>query len=411
MPVVESKPCRKGHLEGRNKFGQCPACLRETRTAYRKRAPKIELIPAVEAPVILSAEDKPAPGSFLAVAREWLESQDDVAPKTAIKREYLLAQLRSLHARPIAEITTPEIVRVLKEIEAVGDRRETAHRAGMFLGQITAYAAVSGYAPTNALPSGTLGKAKVLKPIKIESHPAITDPRPGDSHDSAPKRFGRLLDAMLTYEFTRGSRNHPSVGAALALTPYVFTRPGELRNADWSEFSLERAEWTVPAGRMKMRRPFLVPLSKQALAILKQQHAASGGGRYVFPAKARTNARKGEQPISENAFREALDFILTLMREPKGAMTMHGFRSIASTLLKGQLRVESELVELQLAHAKSNKIASIYDRDQRVPERTAMMQKWADYVDDLRAGARKEAPVTQPPTSGETHDTPGPEPV
>lgn len=389
MPLVESKPCRKGHLEGRNKFGQCPACLRETRTAYRKRSPQIEAIPVAEVPLILSVEDKPAPGSFLAVAREWLTSQDDIAPKTVIKRTFLLAQLRSLHARPIAEITTPDIVRALKDIESVGDRRETAHRAGMLAGQITRYAVNHGYAPVNVLPSGQL--RGTLKPVKIESHAAITDPRTGDNHDTAPKRFGGLLDAMLTYEFTRGSRNHPSVGAALALAPLVFTRPGELRKAEWAEINFERAEWTVPAGRMKMRRPFLVPLCRQALSILRQQHTVSGGGRYVFPAKARTNAHKGEQPISENAFREALDFILKLMREPRNAMTMHGFRSVASTLLKGQLRVESELVELQLAHAKSDKIASIYDRDQRVEERRAMMQQWADYVDQLRAAARKEA--------------------
>jgi len=387
-------PCRRGHTGPRNRFGQCVECLRESRRLYKRRQPTQvqEVIPVAPAPLIPAAEDKPSPGSFLAVAREWLAGQDNVAPKTGTKRAYLIEQLRPLHARPIAEITTPEIVRALKEIESVGDRRETAHRAGMLAGQVTRYAVNHGYATVNVLPSGQL--RGTLKPVKVESHAAITDPRPGDNHDSAPRRFGRLLNAMMTYEFTRGSRNHPSVGASLALTPYTFTRPGELRHAEWSEINFERAEWIIPAERMKMRRPFLVPLSRQALAILRQQRAITGTGKFVFPAKSRTNQRHGEeQPISENAFREALDFILKLMHEPMNAHTMHGFRSCASTLMKGQLRVESELVELQLAHAKKDKVASIYDRDQRVEERRAMMQQWADYIDELRKRAQAGAEV------------------
>lgn len=136
-------PCKRGHTQ-RNRFGQCVICLRESRKAYNKRATKSQA--PVVAPAAPTQRQAPAiPHSFLAVAREYLATQDDIAPKTATKRTYLLEQLRAIHDRQIAELTTPDFVRALEEIEAVGDRRETAHRAGM-LGQITRYAVNHGYA-------------------------------------------------------------------------------------------------------------------------------------------------------------------------------------------------------------------------------------------------------------------------
>lgn len=170
----------------------------------------------------------------------------------------------------------------------------------------------------NVLPSGQLRGA--LKPIKVESHAAITD----------PALFGDLLGLIDFYMGRIGSRNHPSVGAALSLAPYVFVRPGELRYMEWAEVNLERCEWIIPPEKMKMRRPHLVPLATQALAILRAQHEKTGLGRYVFPQKGGK-----DKPISENGFREVLDFIHRFSFHPEERHTMHGFRSSASTLLNG----------------------------------------------------------------------------
>lgn len=151
---------------------------------------------------------------------------------------------------------------------------------------------------------------------------------------------------------------------------------------EWGEVNFERAEWVIAPEKMKMRRPHLVPLSTQVLDELRRQHAETGKGRYVFPTKGK------DEPLSETACRTVLRTILTLMlREPSNAHTLHGFRSCASTLLNGELRVDSALVELQLAHAKADKVAGIYDRSQRVPERHELMQRWADYLDSLRAAS------------------------
>lgn len=403
--TTAAAPCKRGHVGLRDKEGRCVECRREDkRTAEQRRrdkakaarsAPPSHLTPTL-ATLAAPPANEPAviPGSFLTVAQEFLASQDNLAQNTAIKRNYLLAQLKALHQRPIAELTTPEIARALSDIQNVGDRRETAHRAAMLVASITAYAAVKGYAPTNALPAGTISKSKVLKPIQTSHHPAITDPRPGDNHDSAAKRFGRLMNAITSYELISNSRNHPSVLDALRLAPYIFVRPGELRHMEWSEINFDKAEWTIPLHKIKMRRmkgrtPQLVPLSTQALKILREQQQFTGAGKYVFPAKARTSQRHGEeQPLSENGFAKALEVILKLMREEPGAHVMHGFKSSARTLLTEQLHFDSELVELQLEH-KRRGVVGVYDRSQRIAERRDLMQRWADYVDQLRVEAAR----------------------
>lgn len=394
MSATATTACKRGHNVPRviNSQGSpvCPECVRETkRNAEAKRRARAKGRPAlrerttvataatlVDTPPVGVDVVETAPtrsGTFLAVAREFLAAQSDgVAVKTATKRAYLLGQLRALHSRPIAQLTTPDYVHALQAIEAQGDRRETAHRAGMLAGSITAYAAAKGYAPINALPSGTLSKAKVLKPVKVESHAAITD----------PEKFGGLLVAIDDYAQLARSRNHPSVNAALRLAPYLFLRPGELRALEWSEVNLERAELLINASKMKMRRPHLVPLSTQVLAILKAQHEKTGTGRFVFPQKGGK-----DKPISENAFREAFRIIELVVPDE---MTMHGFRSSASTLLNGELHIDSALVEMQLAHVKGDRIAGIYDRSQRVAERRDLMQRWADYIDTLRAASAQE---------------------
>jgi integrase len=345
----------------------CRECHKEAKARLAAKHVLTSVPVVARAPAADPAPHHAARGSFLAVAREYVLSQDNVAPSTATKRAYLLDQLRAIHDRPITELTTPDFVRALKAIEAAGDRRETAHRCGMLAAQVTRYAVNHGYAPVNVLPSGQL--RGTLKPVKTDSHAAITE----------PARFGNLLKFIELYAAFCGSRSQPGVTAAIQLAPLLFVRPGELRNMGWSEVSLDKAEWVIPAVRMKMRRPHLVPLASQALTILREQHALTGKDRYAFRTKRR------DEPLSENGFREALRTILHAAKEQPGAHTMHGFRSSASTLLNGELGVDSALIEMQLAHVKGDRVAGIYDRSQRLPERRAMMQTWADYIDTLRA--------------------------
>lgn len=375
---MEIQPCRKGHTEARNRFGQCVVCLRESRTAYRiahserthrtaaKAATRLTAFVSSPPTAAATSERLPIPHSFLAVAREYFSTQDDIAESTAEKREYLLQQLHALHDVPVDNLTTPGIVRTLSAIEAKDDRRETAHRCGMLVGRVTRFAVNHGYATVNVLPMGQLRGA--LKPVKADSHAAIID----------PQRFGKLLKFIDLYADFAGSRAQPGVTAALRLAPLVFVRPGELRKMEWPEVNFAKAEWVIPAEKMKMRRPHVVPLSKQALAILKSAHKVTGKDRYVF------RTRRLDEALSENGFREALNTILGAMDEPRGVHTMHGFRSSASTLLNGELGIDSALIELQLAHAKADKVAGIYDRSQRLPERRKMMQAWAAHLDTLK---------------------------
>lgn len=160
----------------------------------------------------------------------------------------------------------------------------------------------------------------------------------------------------------------------------MFVRPGELRQAEWAEVDFKAAEWKLPSHKMKMRKPHVVPLSRQALMILKTQHAISGAGRYVFPGP------RTRRPLSDMSLTVALHNISPAFgREDH---SVHGFRSTASTLLN-ELGFDSALIELQLAHVKSDKVACIYDRSQRLGDRRKMMQEWADYLDKLRAEALK----------------------
>jgi integrase len=199
--------------------------------------------------------------------------------------------------------------------------------------------------------------------------PAITD----------PKRVGELLRAIADYE------GMPVTRAALQLAPLVFVRPGELRKAEWAEFDLDAGEWRIPAARMKRTKqekangvPHAVPLSSQAVAILRDLHPLTGHSRYVFPS-----LRTSERPMSDNAVLAAL----RRMGFPKDEMTGHGFRAMARTMLAERLGVDEAVIEAQLAHAVSGALGRAYNRTQFSEQRRAMMQTWADYLQRLREGA------------------------
>jgi integrase len=298
--------------------------------------------------------------TFEAVANEWLElHKKSLAPETI---SILGTRLRSflypyIGSRPVAGITAQELLAVLRRIEARG-RHETAHRVRALAGRVLRYAVATGRAPHDV--AADLKDA--LAPVRSKNFASVTDPR----------RVGELMRAI------HGYSGHPVTALALKFAPLVFVRPVELRAAEWSEFDDANAEWRIPGTRMKMGEPHIVPLSCQALAILRELQPLARGGRYLFPS-----LRTRDRPMSDNTINAALRRLGYTSDEQTG----HGFRSMASTLLNEQ-GFPPDVIELQLAHAERNKVRAAYNKAQRLPERRKMMQAWADYLDGLRAGGQ-----------------------
>jgi integrase len=305
--------------------------------------------------------------TFEAIAREWLAKfGPSWTPEHAerITRRFERNVFPWIGARPVREVTAPELLAVLRRIEERG-ALDTAHRAHQNCGQVFRYAVATGRAERD--PSADLRGA--LPPVNDKHHASITD----------PKAIGALLRAMEGYQ---GSF---VVRCALRLAPLVFVRPGELRGAEWSEIDFEKAEWRIPASKMKMREQHIVPLSVQALAILRELHPLTGAGRYLFPSE-----RTADRPISENTVNAAL----RRLGYAKDEMTGHGFRSMASTLLNEQ-GWHRDAIERQLAHAERNAVRAAYNYAEHLPERRRMMQAWADYLDGLKNGA-EIIPIRKP---------------
>lgn len=297
--------------------------------------------------------------TFVGVANEWLATQKrKLTPATYDKAERILKAnvFPWLGDRPIGDIDAPEVLAVLKRIEARG-ANETAHRVKARIGQVFRYAIAHGTAIRD--PSADLRGA--LAPVVSRSHAAVTDP-------AAVADLLRALDGYAGQMVTR---------CALRLAPLVFARPGELRHAEWSEVDLDAAEWRIPAGKMKMREAHVVPLSTQAVAILRELQPLTGKGRYLFPG-----IRTYTEPMSENTVNAAL----RRLGFDKDTMTGHGFRAMASTRLN-EMGWAPDVIERQLAHAERNKVRAAYNRAQYMAERKKMMQAWADYLDALRTSA------------------------
>jgi integrase len=301
-----------------------------------------------------------ATNSFEAVAREWFSKyQPTWAPSHAEKiiRRLEVDIFPWIGARPIGEITAPELLTVLRRIEARG-ALETAHRAHQNCGQVFRYAVAIGRAVRD--PSGDLRGA--LPPTRVKHYPAITE----------PTEIGALLRTTWDYQGSFITR------CALRLAPLTFVRPGELRNAEWSEIDFDRAEWCIPATRMKTKEPHIVPLAFQAVAILRELHALTGTGRFVFHSP-----RTASRPLSNNAILSAL----RRLGYGKDEMTGHGFRAMARTVLDEVLGFRVDIIEHQLAHAVKDPLGRAYNRTKHLDERRRMMQAWADYLDGLRSGA------------------------
>lgn len=314
-----------------------------------------------------SADWRPArvesSSTFRAVAGEWLAMRmrsvaaGELAQDTVERDKRQLARWMypDLGARPVAEITTRELLDTLKKIEAEG-KHDTTHRARETSERVFRYAQRHGHVTLNPAAADLFEGAFASRATK--NYAAITE----------PKRVGELLRAIDGFE------GQPTTQAALKIAPYVFVRPGELRAAEWSEIDLGAGEWRIPAPRMKMRDAHIVPLARQVVKLLRELHSLTGGGKYVFPAiGSRT------RPLSENTLNGAL----ARLGYSSDEHTPHGFRSTASTLLN-ERGFSPDIIELQLAHKERNQVRAAYNRAQRLAERREMMQRWADYLDELK---------------------------
>lgn len=299
-----------------------------------------------------------AANTFGAVRAEWMASHGaKLAEVTRMKAEWLFELASALDARPLAEITPPEVLAVLRTVEK-GGRHETARRVKQRIGQVFRYAIATGRAERDPTPD----LRGALTPPVTKSRAAVTD----------PAAIGDLLRALEAYN------GQPATAAALKLAPLLFARPGNLRAMEWAELDLDAAEWRIPAGKMKMREAHVVPLSTQAVAILRALQPLTGRGRYCFPS-----LRTADRPMSENTVNGAL----RRLGFDKDTMTGHGFRAMASTRLN-ELGWAPDVIERQLAHAERNEVRKAYNRAQYMAERERMMQAWADYLDGLRTGAK-----------------------
>lgn len=299
-----------------------------------------------------------AANSFEAVAREWFKRKhsSDVVEAHANRnlRRLELYLFPTIGKRPIGEITPGELLTALQRIENRGTI-ETARRVRTLAGQVFRYAIPSSRASRDI--SADLKDA--LQTPTVTHHAAITD----------PEKIGPLLRAIDGY-----SGQGQVVAAALRLAPLLFVRPGELRQAEWADFRLDAAEWDYKPSKGGL--PMTLPLSTQAVALLRELHTLTGSGRYLFP-----NTRGKGRPISDMTLNAALDRM-----GYRGEMRAHGFRAMARTVLAEQLGFPLEVIEMQLAHAVKDANGRAYNRTTYLTQRRAMMQRWADYLDGLKSG-------------------------
>ncbi|MCX7084822.1 MAG: integrase arm-type DNA-binding domain-containing protein [Methylococcales bacterium] len=299
--------------------------------------------------------------TFKAVAEDFLitkQSQWSVTHHRHIKECYERDVYPWIGNRPLRELSAVEVLVTLRRIVDRG-AIETAARTKQFIGQAIRYGIATGRAERDvtqdlrgALPSPAKGH-----------YPAITEPKP----------LGQLLRDIDAYQ------GNFVVRTALQLQPLIFARPANLAMAEWSEFDLEAAEWRIAADKMKMDNAHIVPLSTQAIALLKDIYPLTGSQRYVF---ASYQSKTGKAHIS----RESIGAAIRRMGY-QGQHTAHGFRTTASTLLHEQ-GYHSDMIERQLSHGEQNKVKAAYNRAQHLPERRKMMQSWSDYLDSLKNGAQ-----------------------
>lgn len=314
--------------------------------------------PGVERKVQKVVGHERAANSFEAVAREWFARHSPGWAKTHADK--IIARLENdvfpwLGSRAIAEIKAPEVLAVLRRVEARG-ALDTAHRVHQNCGQVFRYAIATGRAERD-VGSDLRG---ALPPARHTHFAAVTE----------PTEVAALLRALDAFQGTF------VVQCALKLAPRLFVRPGELRSAEWSQFDLDKAQWRYMVSKTKTEH--LVPLATQAVAILRELHALTGTRRYVFPGR---DVKKPMSGAAVNAALRRMGF------DTKTEITGHGFRAMARTILHEQLRFPSEVIEHQLAHKVADSLGTAYNRTKFIDDRVLMMQRWADYLDELKEGA------------------------
>lgn len=306
------------------------------------------------------AEMAQAENSFQSVSLRWLEHwRHGKSPRHVdyVKRRMETDILPSLGARPITEIEAPELVAMTKAIEKRG-ARDVAKRALETTGQVFRYAIAHGYAKRN--PASEIRPSDILKSTRKVNYARI------DARD-----LPGLLRSMEVYPGTHVTR------MALKLMAFTFVRTSELIGARWEEFDIEAARWNIPAERMKMRTPHIVPLAKQAVEVLEILRTLTGTNEWLFPGDRNT-----KKPMSNNTILKSLERM-----GYKGRMTGHGFRGLASTVLHEQ-GYAHEHIELQLAHAPRNAVSAAYDHALYLEPRTRMMQDWADFLEQTQRGGK-----------------------
>ncbi|MBI5438847.1 MAG: tyrosine-type recombinase/integrase [Nitrosomonadales bacterium] len=297
--------------------------------------------------------------SFEAVALEWYNKQLHTWVEhhaSDVKRRLESNIFPTLGKRPIDQINALELLETIRKIEARG-AYDLAHRVLQVCGQVFRYGIATGRCTRN-LSTDLRG---ALNPHVMQHQSAVR-----------PEELPDLMRAIAKYDETGDKQTR----LALQLLAQTFVRTNELIGAEWTEFDLDNALWIIPAGRMKMKTEHVVPLARQALAILAEIKEISGGSRFVFPGRNR------DKPISNNTMLFAL-----YRMGYKGKMTGHGFRAVASTILN-ETGFKPGVIERQLAHCERNEVRGAYNRAEYLPERKKMMQHWADYLGSIEAGAK-----------------------
>ena len=333
--------------EKRRSVGTWPELsLKDARLrAYEVREKAIDECTALSTPGVATFED---------TARQWLQTRmADKKPGYVRTIRLRLDKfiLPRLGRKRLEHITSAAVLELCREIEARGTL-ETAARVKQIIGAVFRFAIASGKAETDP----TLALAGALRTHQERHMPTITD----------PARIGVLMGQMKAYPYD-------ILRIAMLFSIYTFGRPGEIRQAEWSEIDLEGAAWKLPAEKMKMKRPHIVPLSRQVVELLTKLKPLTGRGRWLFPS-----ARRDGRCMSENAVRVTL----RSLGYGNDDIVPHGFRSMASTLLNEQ-GWPPDVIERQLAHVERNQVRAAYNRAEYLDERRRMMQAWADWLDRL----------------------------
>jgi len=350
---------KRERLMALGKYPDVPLALARERHAEGRRLLATGADPMAEKKAKKNAQKAAVENSFQCVANKWLEHwQDSVTVRHAayVKRRMEGDILPTLGPRPTAEIEAPEIVAMIKTIEERG-ARDIAKRALETTGQVFRYAIAHGYARRN--PAAEIRPGDILKATRKVNYARIE-----------AKELPNLLKAMEVYRGKHITR------FALKLMALTFVRTTELIEAKWTEFDFENSRWNIPAERMKMRTPHVVPLARQAIEILEMLRHLTGEGEWLFPGE-----RSEKRPMSNNTILKALERM-----GYKGQMTGHGFRGLASTLLH-ELDYNHDHIELQLAHAPRNAVSAAYNHALYLAPRAHMMQDWADFLErTMRTG-------------------------